>query len=133
MRIVFMGTPEFSVPTLLALHEAGHELATAYTQPPRPAGRGKQLQPSPVQRAAEALGIEARHPETLRDMEAHADFLALEADVAVVVAYGLDAAAADPRGPGARLPSTSTPACCRAGAGRRRSSGRSSPAITSPG
>ena len=89
MRIVFMGTPAFAVPTLLALHEAGHVIPAAYTQPPRPAGRGKQLQPSPVQRAAEALGIEVRHPDTLRDMEAHADFLALEPDVAVVVAYGL--------------------------------------------
>lgn len=89
MRIVFMGTPAFSVPTLIALHEAGHEIAGVYTQPPRPAGRGKQLQPSPVQRAATELGIEVRHPVTLRDMEAHADFLALEPDVAVVVAYGL--------------------------------------------
>ena len=89
MRIVFMGTPAFAVPTLVALHEAGHEIVAAYSQPPRPAGRGKQLQPSPVQRAAEALGIEARHPLTLRYMEAHADFLSLEPDVAVVAAYGL--------------------------------------------
>jgi methionyl-tRNA formyltransferase len=89
MRLVFMGTPAFAVPTLVALHEAGHEIAAAYTQPPRPAGRGKQLQPSPVQQAAEALGIEARHPVTLRDMEAHADFLSLEPEVAVVAAYGL--------------------------------------------
>jgi methionyl-tRNA formyltransferase len=89
MRIVFMGTPAFAVPTLVALHEAGHEVVAAYSQPPRPAGRGKQLQPSPVQQMAEALGIAVRHPATLRDMEAHADFLALEPDVAVVVAYGL--------------------------------------------
>src|SRR6187549_627338 len=89
MRIVFMGTPAFAVPTLVALHEAGHDVAAAYTQPPRPAGRGKQLQASPVQQAAEALGIEVRHPDTLRDMEAHMDFLALEPDVAVVAAYGL--------------------------------------------
>jgi methionyl-tRNA formyltransferase len=89
MRIVFMGTPDFAVPTLAALHEAGHAIAAAYTQPPRPAGRGKQLQPSPVQRWAEQQGIEVRHPQTLRDMEAQADFLALEADIAVVVAYGL--------------------------------------------
>lgn len=89
MRIVFMGTPAFSVPTLNALHEAGHEIAAAYTQPPRPAGRGKQLQPSPVHQAGEALGIEVRHPLTLRDMEAQADFLALEPEIAVVVAYGL--------------------------------------------
>ena len=84
-----MGTPAFAVPTLVALHEAGHEIVAAYTQPPRPAGRGKQLQPSPVQQTAEALGIEVRHPQTLRDMEAHADFLSLEPDVAVVAAYGL--------------------------------------------
>jgi len=84
-----MGTPEFAVPTLLALREAGHDVAAAYTQPPRPAGRGKQPQPSPVQRAAESLLIEVRHPASLRDLEAQADFLALEADVAVVVAYGL--------------------------------------------
>ncbi len=84
-----MGTPAFAVPTLVALHEAGHDVAAAYTQPPRPAGRGKHLQPSPVQLAAEALGITARHPATLRDMEAHADFLSLEPDVAVVAAYGL--------------------------------------------
>jgi len=89
MRIVFMGTPAFAVPTLMALHEAGHAIAAAYTQPPRPAGRGKQLQVSPVQAAAEALGIEVRHPETLRDLEPQADFLALEPDVAVVAAYGL--------------------------------------------
>jgi methionyl-tRNA formyltransferase len=89
MRVVFMGTPAFAVPTLEALHEAGHDIVAVYTQPPRPAGRGKQLQRSPVHQAADALGIEVRHPETLRDMEAHADFLALEPDVAVVVAYGL--------------------------------------------
>jgi len=84
-----MGTPDFSVPTLHALHEAGHEVVAVYSQPPRPAGRGKQLQPSPVQRAAEALGIEVRHPLGLRDLDAQAEFLALEPEVAVVVAYGL--------------------------------------------
>ena len=84
-----MGTPAFAVPTLHALLEAGHDVLAAYTQPPRPAGRGKQLQVSPVQAAAEALGIEVRHPETLRDLEPQADFLALEPDVAVVAAYGL--------------------------------------------
>jgi methionyl-tRNA formyltransferase len=89
MRIVFMGTPEFAVPTLVALHEAGQEIVAAYTQPPRPAGRGKAERKSPVQLAAEGLGIEARHPTTLRDLEAEADFLALEAELAVVVAYGL--------------------------------------------
>ncbi len=89
MHIVFMGTPAFAVPTLAALHEAGHTIAAAYTQPPRPAGRGKHPQPSPVQRWAEEHGIAVRHPPTLRDSGAQADFLALEADIAVVVAYGL--------------------------------------------
>jgi methionyl-tRNA formyltransferase len=89
MRIVFMGTPAFAVPTLTALREAGHEVAAVYTQPPRPAGRGKALQPSPVQRAAESLLIEVRHPPGLRDLDAQAYFHALEADLAVVVAYGL--------------------------------------------
>ncbi|MBO0749609.1 MAG: methionyl-tRNA formyltransferase [Porphyrobacter sp.] len=89
MRIVFMGTPEFAVPTLLALREAGHDIPTVYTQPPRPAGRGKAERKSPVQLAAEELGIEVRHPTTLRDLEAEADFLALEPELAVVVAYGL--------------------------------------------
>ena len=84
-----MGTPAFAVPTLVALNEAGHDIVAAYTQPPRPAGRGKQLQDSPVHRAAEALGIAVCHPDTLRDMEAQANFLALEPEVAVVVAYGL--------------------------------------------
>ena len=83
-----MGTPAFAVPTLLALHEAGHVIPAAYTQPPRPSGRGKQLQTSPVHQAAEALGIPVCHPDTLRDMEAQANFLALEPDVAVVAAYG---------------------------------------------
>ncbi len=89
MRVVFMGTPTFAVPALTALVEAGHEVVAAYTQPPRPAGRGKQLMPSPVQREAERLGIEIRSPRTLRDLEALADFTALEADLAVVAAYGL--------------------------------------------
>lgn len=88
MRVVFMGTPEFSVPALNAV-AAEHEVVAAYTQPPRPAGRGQQLRPSPVQARAEALGIPVRHPKSLRTPEAQADFAALNADVAVVVAYGL--------------------------------------------
>jgi len=89
MRIVFMGTPAFAVPTLMALVEAGHEIAAAYTQPPRPAGRGKQERKSPVHRAAEKLGVPVYHPETLRDLAAEADFLAHGAELGVVVAYGL--------------------------------------------
>ncbi|MBO9376491.1 methionyl-tRNA formyltransferase [Sphingomonas histidinilytica] len=89
MRIAFMGTPDFAVPTLDALVDAGHELAAVYCQPPRPAGRGKALMPSPVQRRAEELGIPIRHPITLRDADAQADFAALDLDVAVVAAYGL--------------------------------------------
>ena len=89
MRVVFMGTPDFAVPVLDALVEAGHDAPAAYTQPPRPAGRGKRPRPSPVQARAEALGIEVRHPATLRDEADRAAFAALGADVAVVVAYGL--------------------------------------------
>jgi methionyl-tRNA formyltransferase len=89
LRIVFMGTPDFAVPSLEALVEAGHNVVAVYTQPPRPAGRGKALQPSPVQRRAEALGIAVRHPVALRDPQAQADFAALNADVAAVAAYGL--------------------------------------------
>ncbi len=89
MRIVFMGTPDFSVPVLDALIEAGHEIACVYCQPPRPAGRGKKDRPSPVQRRAEALGLPVRHPESLKSPEAQAEFAALGADVGVVVAYGL--------------------------------------------
>ena len=89
MRIVFMGTPEFSVPVLEALVEAGHEIAAVYSQPPRPAGRGKKDRPGPVHARAEALGLEVRTPVSLRTPEAQAEFAALGADVAVVVAYGL--------------------------------------------
>ncbi|MEG3151624.1 methionyl-tRNA formyltransferase [Sphingomonas sp. ZT3P38] len=89
MRIVFMGTPEFSVPVLQALVDAGHDVAAAYSQPPRRAGRGKALTPSPVQARAEALDILVRTPVSLRDADAQADFAALNADVAVVAAYGL--------------------------------------------
>lgn len=88
MRIVFMGTPEFAVPVLDALVGAGHAVAATYSQPPRRGNRGK-VAPSPVQARAEALGIEVRTPVTLRDPEAQAAFAALEADVAVVAAYGL--------------------------------------------
>ncbi len=89
MRIIFMGTPDFAVPTLDALVDAGHDIAAVYTQPPRPAGRGKAPRPSPVQARAEALGIAVRSPLTLREQQAQADFAALGADIAVVAAYGL--------------------------------------------
>lgn len=83
-----MGTPDFSVPVLKAL-AARHQILAVYCQPPRPAGRGKALRPSPVQAAAEAMGLAVRHPVSLRDPQAQAEFAALGADVAVVVAYGL--------------------------------------------
>lgn len=83
-----MGTPDFSVPILEAL-VAKHDVICVYSQPPRPAGRGKQDRPSPVETCAMALGIETRHPSSLRTPEALADFAALKADIAVVVAYGL--------------------------------------------
>ena len=89
MRVVFMGTPDFSVPVLEALVGAGHEIAAVYCQPPRPAGRGKKDRPTPVHARALDLGLEVRHPISLKGAEAQADFAALGADVAVVVAYGL--------------------------------------------
>ena len=84
-----MGTPAFSVPVLDALVDAGHEVVTVYCQPPRPAGRGKKETPTAVHQRALALGLPVRHPVSLRDAQAQADFAALDADVAVVVAYGL--------------------------------------------
>ena len=89
MRVIFMGTPEFSVPVLDALVAAGHEIACVYCQPPRPAGRGKKERLSPVHQRALALGLTVRTPVSLKDATAQADFQELEADVAVVVAYGL--------------------------------------------
>lgn len=89
MKVVFMGTPDFSVAALDALVAAGHEIVCVYTQPPRPAGRGKKDRPSPVQRRAEALGLPVRHPVSLRPQEEKDAFAALGAEVGVVVAYGL--------------------------------------------
>ena len=89
MKVVFMGTPAFSVPALDALHAAGHDIVAVYTQPPRPAGRGKKDRPSPVQLSAEELGLDVRCPPTFRDTDAQGAFADLQADVAVVVAYGL--------------------------------------------
>ena len=84
-----MGTPDFAVPTLNALVAAGHQVVAAYSQPPRPAGRGKKLQPSPVQLAAEGHGIEVRTPVSLKGADEQAALAALDADIAVVAAYGL--------------------------------------------
>lgn len=90
MRIVFMGTPGFAVPSLDALVAAGHAVVAAYSQPPRPGGRrGRELVPSPVQRRAEALGIPVRTPRTLRDAGEQAVFRHWQTDVAIVAAYGL--------------------------------------------
>ena len=89
MRLIFMGTPHFAVPTLNALVEAGHDVVAVYSQPPSRAGRGKQERPSPVHARALELGIEVRHPTSLKGADEQAAFAALEADVAVVAAYGL--------------------------------------------
>ncbi|WP_295812154.1 methionyl-tRNA formyltransferase [uncultured Nitratireductor sp.] len=90
LRLIFMGTPDFSVATLQALAEAGHEIVAVYSQPPRPAGRrGLEMTKSPVHQAAEALGIHVRTPKSLKSEEEQAAFRALDADAAIVVAYGL--------------------------------------------
>lgn len=89
LRLAFLGSPDFAVPTLRTLIDAGHDVACVYAQPARPAGRGKRERPTPVQAAAEAAGIPVRTPRTLRDPQAQAEFAALRLDVAVVVAYGL--------------------------------------------
>ena len=89
MRIVFMGSPDFAVPSLNALVEAGHDVVAVYSQPPRPAGRGKGERKTAVHERADALGIEVRTPRTLRNEEEQERFRALDADVAAVAAYGL--------------------------------------------
>jgi methionyl-tRNA formyltransferase len=89
MRIVFMGSPDFAVPSLDALVEAGHDVVAVYAQPPRPAGRGKAERKTAVHERAEQLGTEVRTPRTLRDAEEQARFAALNADLGVVAAYGL--------------------------------------------
>lgn len=88
MKIIFMGTPDFSVPVLEALHQA-HEIVAVYCQPPRPAGRGKADRPTPVHARALALGLPVHHPVSLRSEDAAKTFASHGADVAVVVAYGL--------------------------------------------
>ncbi len=89
LRLAFMGTPDFSVAALQALHAAGHDIACVYSQPARPAGRGQKERPSPVQAAAEALGCPVRTPSSLKDADAQQAFRDLDLDIAVVVAYGL--------------------------------------------
>lgn len=89
LRLAFMGSPAFALPTLAALIEAGHQIACVYSQPPRPAGRGKQERPTPVHAFAAARGIEVRTPKSLKNPEAQAAFAALNLDAAIVVAYGL--------------------------------------------
>ena len=89
MRLAFMGTPDFSVPALDALVAAGHDIAAVYTQPPRPAGRGKASRKTPVHQRAEALALEVRTPARLKDAGEQGAFAALDLDAAVVVAYGL--------------------------------------------
>ncbi|MEE4350238.1 MAG: methionyl-tRNA formyltransferase [Pacificimonas sp.] len=89
MRIAFMGTPPFAVPTLRALAAADHDIAAVYTQPPRAARRGKSVQRSAVHDAAETLGLPVRHPASLKDADAQAEFAALDLDAAIVAAYGL--------------------------------------------
>ena len=89
LRIIFMGTPDFAVPTLRAILEAGHEVVAVYSQPPRAAGRGMALRKSPVQQAAEETGLAVLTPERLKSAEESARFASLTPDVAVVVAYGL--------------------------------------------
>lgn len=89
LRLVFMGTPDFAVPVLDAFLKDGDEIVAVYSQPPRPAGRGQKLTPSPVQARAEQHGLTVRHPVSLKTPEAQAEFAALNADAAVVVAYGL--------------------------------------------
>ena len=89
LRLAFMGTPDFAVPALRALADAGHEVVCVYCQPPRPAGRGQKPRPSPVQAAADALGIPVRTPTSLKSVEEQAAFRELDLDAAVVAAYGL--------------------------------------------
>jgi methionyl-tRNA formyltransferase len=90
LRLIFMGTPEFSVPTLRALHDAGHDIAAVYTRAPKPGGRrGLALQPTPVEQEARRLGRPVLTPKALRTEDALATFRSHDADAAVVVAYGM--------------------------------------------
>ena len=88
LRLAFMGTPDFAVPVLMGLIAAGHQIVRVYTQPPRPAGRGKALRRSPVHAAADAAGLPVATPQSFRDPQVIADFSSLDLDAAIVVAYG---------------------------------------------
>ncbi len=129
LRVVFMGTPEFSVPTLQAIIKAGHDVVACYTRAPKPAGRrGLTLTKSPVHDVAEANQIPVFTPRTLRDEGEQTRFASHDADVAVVVAYGLIC----PNPFWTRRVSAvsiCTGLCCRAGAAPRPFSGRSWRAI----
>ena len=103
LRLVFMGTAGFAVPSLEALAAGRHRLVAVYTQPARPAGRGLRARPSPVALAAQRLGVPVLTPTSLRTPEAQAEFRALDADLAVVAAYGLILPSADSRRPAPRL------------------------------
>ena len=89
LRLIFMGTPDFAVPTLIELAARGHDIAAVYTRAPKPAGRGMEMQATPVEREARRLALPVHTPKTLRDEQAQAAFRAHNADAAVVVAYGL--------------------------------------------
>jgi len=89
LRLIFMGTPDFAVPTLSALAAAGHDIAAVYTRAAKPAGRGMEMQPTPVERAARQLNLPVRTPKSLREEAAQAEFRGLNADAVAVVAYGL--------------------------------------------
>src|SRR3954453_1603135 len=89
LRLIFMGTPDFAVPTLVELVGRGHDIAGVYTRTPKPAGRGMEMQPTPVEREARRFGLSVLTPKTLRGEQAVADFRAQKGDGAVVVAYGL--------------------------------------------
>ena len=104
LRLAFMGTPDFAAASLAALIAAGHDIAAVYSQPPRPAGRGQQPRPSPVQRLAESHGLPVLTPTSLKTPEAQQEFAALRLDAAVVVAYGLLLPRAILESPRLRLP-----------------------------
>ncbi len=103
LRLAFLGTPDFAVPTLIELIGQGHDIAAVYSQPARPKGRGLAAEPSPVARQAELHGLVLRTPESLKSADAQAEFAALALDAAIVVAYGLILPKADPRCAAPRL------------------------------